>query len=92
MSNNRPTIADDLPRHIDAMAELTGRTTNWVWFDAQAEELDKQEARIKAGEKIPKEERVTKKDMYEAMGITPNTLDKYLTLRKIERVQQHGDK
>jgi hypothetical protein len=26
------------------------------------------------------------------MGITANTLDKYLTLRKIRRVQQHGDK
>ncbi len=76
MFNGRPTIAKvGLPRYLDAIATMTGSSKDWKWFDAQAAML----------EADPPE--ITKKEIYEAMGITAATLDKYLTLRKIERVQ-----
>lgn len=90
-SSNRMTIANlGLPGYINATAYLHNGK-DWAWLDEQAARLDEQDARFKAGDKIPKAEQITKKDMYEAMGVIANTLDKYLTLRKIERVQDSGD-
>ena len=84
MPNNRLTLAGmGLPRYVDALYEQGTVKKNYAWLDEQADRLDKQDARLEAGEEIPDEERVTKKEIYEAMGITATTLDKYLNLRKI---------
>ena len=45
-------------------------------------EVDAAAEKLEAGE-------ITKKDMYLAMGITPVTLDSWLLIRKLERVEQY---
>jgi hypothetical protein len=77
-SNNRITIAGmgGIRPYLNALAEMNNSDKDFDWLEAQA-------AKIDAGE-------ITKKEVYEAMGITANTLEKYLTLLKIDRVQ-HGN-
>jgi hypothetical protein len=80
MPNNRLTLAGmGLPRYVDALYEQGDIKKNYAWLDMRAAKLDADPPEI------------TKKEIYEAMGITSTTLDKYLTLRKIERARQNGD-
>jgi len=77
LSNRRLTISGmgGIRPYINALAEMNNDGHTYEWFDDLCTQVD--------------EKKITKKEVYEKMGTTQATFDKYRLLRNIERVQ-HG--
>jgi hypothetical protein len=77
-SNNlRPSIAGmGLKLYLDGTAHVHNGK-DYAWFEDAMK-------RFEFGDTF-------KREIYDAMDISPLTLDKYILIYNIERVQQHGD-
>jgi hypothetical protein len=75
-SNSRLTIANmGLKAYLDGTIHIHNGT-DYAWFEDAMRRYEAKE--------------MTKKEIYDAMSISPVTLDKYILIYNIERVQQNG--